>query len=341
MHPLVDPVTPAVELVLEVEVIREPAARHEVRAHEPVRALQDPLRLRIGRLQDHPANPELPAESHEVRRRAAVTGDRALPIPHQLLRQHPDPAEAAAEAPQDVRHLLREHQDARHQPGQAQLRRHHIPAALLPVTDRDQVPGLPQIALHQLTRPIDRPLKGATHLKPRTDLANVVIKDRLATLIAELGRHLPQPQRLNRRISSQLLADPLSERIQLRPRRRPHIPRRRVRYQRPRHGVTRQPQRLRDLPLRTPLDQHQPPDLSPLLHADHTLLLARSNRSSEGQDPAGRSQPHTRWVTFQPAQMEQYSTGAHNWTKRGRPRATNEPLEPSPLQLELDTTGRG
>ncbi|OAI39985.1 hypothetical protein AYO39_02200 [Actinobacteria bacterium SCGC AG-212-D09] len=30
-----------------------------------------------------------------------------------------------------------------------------------------------------------------------------------------------------------------------------------------------------------------------------------------------------------------------HWAKRGRPQATDEPLEPSPLQLELDTTIRG
>jgi hypothetical protein len=30
-----------------------------------------------------------------------------------------------------------------------------------------------------------------------------------------------------------------------------------------------------------------------------------------------------------------------HWAKRERPRATDEPLEPSPLQLELDTTIRG
>jgi hypothetical protein len=30
-----------------------------------------------------------------------------------------------------------------------------------------------------------------------------------------------------------------------------------------------------------------------------------------------------------------------HWAKRGRPRATDEPLEPSLLQLELDTTIRG
>lgn len=29
-----------------------------------------------------------------------------------------------------------------------------------------------------------------------------------------------------------------------------------------------------------------------------------------------------------------------HWAKRGRPRVTTEPLEPSPLQLELDTTAR-
>jgi hypothetical protein len=29
-----------------------------------------------------------------------------------------------------------------------------------------------------------------------------------------------------------------------------------------------------------------------------------------------------------------------HWSKRGRPRQTSEPLEPSPLQLELDTTVR-
>src|SRR5206468_7010023 len=48
MHPLIDPVAPAVELVLKIERVREPAPRHEVGAHEPVRALENPLRLRIG-----------------------------------------------------------------------------------------------------------------------------------------------------------------------------------------------------------------------------------------------------------------------------------------------------
>ena len=48
-------------------------------------------------------------------------------------------------------------------------------------------------------------------------------------------------------------------------------------------------------------------------------------------------QPLDRRITYR-------SCRAHNvighWAKRGRPRATSEPLEPSPLQLELDTTVR-
>lgn len=59
------------------------------------------------------------------------------------------------------------------------------------MTDRDVLARLPQIALHQLTRPIDRPLKRPRGQEPRADVANVVIKDRLAALIAKLGRHLP------------------------------------------------------------------------------------------------------------------------------------------------------
>ena len=49
-------------------------------------------------------------------------------------------------------------------------------------------------------------------------------------------------------------------------------------------------------------------------------------------------QPLDRRITY-------HSCRAHevlgHWAKRGRPRPVSEPLEPSPLQLELDTTGRG
>ena len=186
--------------VLEVEVVREPPARLEVGAHEPVRALKDPLRLRIRRLQDHPADPQLPAERRELAR----SGDR-----RRRGSRPPDPTPASPATPRsDSRQRPRPHRmsgaslektsapaTTRDQHSSAG---HHIPAAPLPVTDRDQLPGLPQIALHQLARPIDRPLKRAPHHKPRPDLPDIVIEDRLAAHIPQLGRHLPQPQRLDR-----------------------------------------------------------------------------------------------------------------------------------------------
>ena len=49
-------------------------------------------------------------------------------------------------------------------------------------------------------------------------------------------------------------------------------------------------------------------------------------------------QPLDRRVTYRSCRA--HDVIAH-WAKRGRPRATDEPLEPSPLQLELDTTIRG
>lgn len=47
--------------------------------------------------------------------------------------------------------------------------------------------------------------------------------------------------------------------------------------------------------------------------------------------------PFDRRITYRACRAHEVL--AH-WAKRGRPRATNDPLEPSPLQLELDTTER-
>ena len=69
--------------------------------------------------------------------------------------------------------------------------------------------------------PADRPsAESPRPHKPRTDLAHIVIKDRLPTRIAQVGGDLPQPLRLDRRVGLQLLADPLPKRIQLRARQR-------------------------------------------------------------------------------------------------------------------------
>jgi hypothetical protein len=48
-------------------------------------------------------------------------------------------------------------------------------------------------------------------------------------------------------------------------------------------------------------------------------------------------QPLDKRVTYRSCRA--HDVVAH-WAKRGRPRATDEPLQPQVLQLELDTTGR-
>src|SRR5579875_3153544 len=97
-----------------------------------------------------------------------------------------------------------------------------------------------------------------------------------------------------------------------------------------------QPRPPADLPDRQPVDPVQPPDLRPLLHANHTLLLARSHRSDEGPDPAGQSRPHARRVTFGPAQVEQYSTGAHT---HGRDRPRRDGETPAHVQAAGECAG--
>jgi hypothetical protein len=97
MHPPIHTLAPAVELQLEVGRVREPAAGLEVRTQEPVRALNDSFGLRIGRLEDDPADLELTAERGERLARATATSDCGLPIPHQLLRQHPQPNKTATQ----------------------------------------------------------------------------------------------------------------------------------------------------------------------------------------------------------------------------------------------------
>jgi len=57
-----------------------------------------------------------------------------------------------------------------------------------------------------------------------------------------------------------------------------------------------------------------------------------------GNAPGGLSvQPLDRRVSYRSCTAHQV---VGHWAKRGRPRATPEPLEPTSLQLELDTTIR-
>ena len=82
-----------------------------------------PFRLRITRLEDHPAELELAAERRERLGRAATRGDRRLTVPDQLLRQHPQPPEVPRETPEDVRRLLAEDQRRRRSPATSRPRR--------------------------------------------------------------------------------------------------------------------------------------------------------------------------------------------------------------------------
>jgi hypothetical protein len=59
---------------------------------------------------------------------------------------------------------------------------------------------------------------------------------------------------------------------------------------------------------------------------------------SEGAAGGLGIQPLDRRITYRSCRAHEVL--AH-WAKRGRPRATDEPLKPSPMQLELDTTVRG
>ena len=185
--------------------------------------LELPLRLRVTGVEDDPADLQLAAERQERLARPAAGGNRRLAVPHELLRTHPQPRQRARQPGENVRRLLAEHQSARERARPARLRRDDPAAAGLAIADRDVLARLPQIALDQLRRPIDRPLERALDQEPRPHLADIVIKDRLAAPIADLFGELTQPLRRDLRIGLQLLTDPLLERVQDRPGRRPRI----------------------------------------------------------------------------------------------------------------------
>ncbi len=253
--------------------------------------LQLPLRLGITGIKNDPADLQLPTERQERLARLAAAGDRRLSVPDQLLRPHPQPLEVARQPREDVRRLLAEDQGAGERPRPARLARDDPPTAGLPITDRDVPARLPQIALDQLRRPINRPLERALHQEPRPHLAHVVIEDRLAARIADLPSKLPQPLRGDLRIGLQLLTDPVLERIHDRHRRCPRIPRRRLGRQQPRDRVPRQPRPATNLPRRQPLHPLHPPHLSPLLHANHRLPPVRSKEIKRASRPSRTPRP--------------------------------------------------
>src|SRR5205085_3093931 len=105
----VDPRKPCVELVLEVEVAGESAARLEVRLRIALQPPDRALGLRVGRLAEAPGDLQLAAERGErLRRPAGMAVDARLAIPDQLLRQRPQPDQAAGDPSEQIFGLLAE-----------------------------------------------------------------------------------------------------------------------------------------------------------------------------------------------------------------------------------------
>jgi len=64
-------------------------------------------------------------------------------------------------------------------------------------------------------------------------------------------------------------------------------------------------------------------------------LGRRSRAVLPATRPVAHRSPLDRRISYRSCRA--HYVVAH-WAKRGRPRATNQPLDPSPLQLEHDTT---
>jgi hypothetical protein len=83
------------------------------------------------------------------------------------------------------------------------------------VADRDLGPRLPEVELADLPGPVDGALIGAPRGEPRADLAQVLVEDRLPTLIAELGDQLADAGARQAMVGAQQALDLLLERVEL------------------------------------------------------------------------------------------------------------------------------
>lgn len=103
MGPRVDLGEPGVELVLEIQVVGELAARLEVRLGLALHPLDRAFGLRVGRLAEAPRDLQLPAErSERLARAAGVAVDAGLAIPNELRRQCPQARQAARDAREQI-----------------------------------------------------------------------------------------------------------------------------------------------------------------------------------------------------------------------------------------------
>ena len=141
--------------------------------------------------------------------------DRRLAVPDHGLGQGAELGQAAAHPPEDVGGLLGEDQRAGAGARVAQGAGDHPAAAGLAVADRDLGPRLPEVELADLPGSVDGALVGAPGGKARAHLAQVVVEDRLAALIAELGDQLADAGARDPGSAAQQSLDLLPEGIEL------------------------------------------------------------------------------------------------------------------------------
>jgi hypothetical protein len=150
----------------------------------------------------------------------------------------------------------------------------------------------------------------ARPLEQRPHLAQVVIDDRLAAVIAQRLDQLTHPDTRHAPVDAQQLTDLRLERVQLRrPLRTPKC-RRLARAQRHPDRVARQPRTAHQLLDRDPTNEVLPAQLGPALHLEHVLPLAldlddrarlTTTPDASATIQAGSNLNRRRGVSFPPA----------------------------------------
>src|SRR6266536_2853735 len=284
---------PTVELLLEVELVGERAARLEARLHVALQPLDHALRLRIARLQEAPADPQLAAEGGErIGRAAAARVQRALAVPDERLRQRTQFRKTVADPVEQVGRLLREHQRAGAGTRERETTDDDVAAPRLAAPNRDLAARLPNVELAERAWTIRRALERARpRQKQRPHLAQVIVEDRLGADVALLLEQLAHPLARQPRIQTQQPLHLVAKRVELRRARRAPILGRRARAQRTPDRVTTVAGAPDDLLDRQPLHEIQAADLRPLLHPDHNLPLARNRSTERGSRPTRTAPP--------------------------------------------------
>jgi hypothetical protein len=206
-------------------------------------------------------------------------------LPDQRPREPAQSQQTAPNPEQQLGRLRGEDQRRGAGAGVPQARRHHPAAARVAMADRDLRRRLPQIELADLPRSIDGALTRSRRREQRPHLAQVVIDDRLAARKTERRDQLRIrcPGSVGSSRSSGWISS--LKRIELRPRRRPLIPRRRRRPQRPPDRVAIPPGPARDLPDREASTKCIRRISAHCSTPTNDLLLARLQRANQGQRP--------------------------------------------------------